>query len=113
MADSTPTTIAATVASLPGSAAQRVGSHTAARFKRDGEWSEMSYAEMGEAVDEIALGLADLGVEVGDRVCVLAETRVEWTLASLGVSAAGAVAVPVYPTNSPSECKWVVGNSGA
>jgi long-chain acyl-CoA synthetase len=113
MADTTPTTIASTVASLPGSAAERFGSHTAARFKRDGEWSEISYAEMGEAIDEIALGLVDLGIEVGDRVCVLAETRLEWTLASLGVSAAGAVAVPVYPTNSPSECKWVAGNSGA
>jgi long-chain acyl-CoA synthetase len=113
MADSTPTTIASTVASLPGSAAERFGSHTAARFKKDGEWSEMTYAEMGEAVDEIALGLVDLGIEVGDRVCVLAETRLEWTLASLGISAAGAIVVPVYPTNSPSECKWVAGNSGA
>jgi long-chain acyl-CoA synthetase len=113
MADSTPTTIASTVASLPGSAAERFGSHTAARFKKDGEWSELSYAEMGEAVDEIALGLVDLGIEVGDRVCVLAETRLEWTLASLGISAAGAVVVPVYPTNSPAECKWVAGNSGA
>ena len=113
MADTTPTTIASTVASLPGSAAQRFGSHTAARFKKDGEWRELSYAEMGEAIDEIALGLIDLGIEVGDRVCILAETRLEWTLASLGVSAAGAVAVPVYPTNAPSECKWVAGNSGA
>jgi long-chain acyl-CoA synthetase len=113
MADTTPTTIASTVASLPGSAAERFGSHTAARFKQDGEWRELSYAEMGEAIDEIALGLADLGIEVGDRVCILAETRLEWTLASLGVSAAGAVAVPVYPTNAPSECKWVAGNSGA
>jgi long-chain acyl-CoA synthetase len=113
MADTTPTTIASTVASLPGSAAERFGSHTAARFKNDGEWRELSYAEMGEAIDEIALGLVDLGIEVGDRVCILAETRLEWTLASLGVSAAGAVAVPVYPTNAPSECKWVAGNSGA
>ena len=113
MADTTPTTIASTVASLPGSAAERFGTQTAARFKRDGEWSEMSYAEMGEAIDEIALGLADLGIEVGDRVCVLAETRLEWTMASLGASAAGAVVVPVYPTNAPSECKWVAGNSGA
>ena len=113
MADTTPTTIASTVASLPGSAAERFGTQTAARFKRDGEWREMSYAEMGEAIDEIALGLADLGIEVGDRVCVLAETRLEWTLASLGTSAAGAVVVPVYPTNAPSECKWVAGNSGA
>ncbi|MGZ4188179.1 MAG: AMP-dependent synthetase/ligase [Solirubrobacteraceae bacterium] len=113
MADTTPTTIASTVASLPGSAAERFGSQTAGRFKKDGEWREMSYAEMGEAIDEIALGLVDLGIEVGDRVCILAETRLEWTLASLGVSAAGAVAVPVYPTNAPSECKWVAGNSGA
>ncbi|HET7050807.1 MAG TPA: long-chain fatty acid--CoA ligase [Solirubrobacteraceae bacterium] len=113
MADTTPTTIASTVASLPGSAAERFGSHTAARFKQDGKWRELSYAEMGEAIEEIALGLVDLGIEVGDRVCILAETRLEWTLASLGVSAAGAVAVPVYPTNAPSECKWVAGNSGA
>jgi long-chain acyl-CoA synthetase len=113
MADTTPTTIASTVASLPGSAAERFGSQTAARFKKDGEWREMSYAEMGEAINEIALGLVDLGIEVGDRVCILAETRLEWTLASLGASAAGAVAVPVYPTNAPSECKWVAGNSGA
>jgi len=113
MADTTPTTIASTVASLPGSAAERFGSHSAARFKTDGEWRELSYAEMGEAIDEIALGLVDLGIEVGDRVCILAETRLEWTLASLGASAAGAVAVPVYPTNAPSECKWVAGNSGA
>jgi long-chain acyl-CoA synthetase len=113
MADTTPTTIASTVASLPGSAAERFGSHTAGRFKKDGEWRELSYADMGEAIDEIALGLVDLGIEAGDRVCVLAETRLEWTLSSLGVSAAGAVVVPVYPTNAPSECKWLAGNSGA
>jgi long-chain acyl-CoA synthetase len=113
MADTTSTTIASTVASLPGSAAERFGSHTAARFKDGDEWRELTYGEMGEAVDEIARGLVDLGIEVGDRVCILAETRVEWTLASLGISAAGAVVVPVYPTNSPGECKWVAGNSGA
>jgi long-chain acyl-CoA synthetase len=113
MADTTSTTIASTVASLPGSAAERFGSHTAARFKDGDQWRELTYGEMGEAVDEIARGLVDLGIEVGDRVCILAETRVEWTLASLGISAAGAVVVPVYPTNSPGECKWVAGNSGA
>jgi long-chain acyl-CoA synthetase len=113
MADTTSGTIASTVASLPSSAAERFGSKSAARFKDGEEWREISYAEMGEAVDEIALGLADLGIEVGDRVCLLAETRFEWTLVSLGISAAGAVVVPVYPTNSPAECKWVVGNAGA
>jgi long-chain acyl-CoA synthetase len=113
MADTTSGTIASTVASLPSSAAERFGSKSAGRFKDGEEWREISYAEMGEAIDEIALGLADLGIEVGDRVCLLAETRLEWTLVSLGISAAGAVVVPVYPTNSPAECKWVAGNAGA
>jgi long-chain acyl-CoA synthetase len=113
MADTTSGTIASTVASLPGSAAQRFGSSVAARFKDGDHWRELTYAEFGDAIEEIALGLIDLGIEPGDRVCLLAETRPEWSLASFGISAAGAVAVPVYPTNAPSECKWVAGNSGA
>jgi long-chain acyl-CoA synthetase len=113
MADTTSGTIASTVASLPSSAAARFGPNVAAGFKRGDQWVQLTYAEFVEAVDEIALGLVDLGIERGDRVCLLAETRVEWSLASFAISAAGAVAVPVYPTNSPSECEWVAGNSGA
>jgi long-chain acyl-CoA synthetase len=110
---STPRLIADTVAALPSSAAERFGDHVMARYRHDGEWTEMSYDDAGRAIEEIALGLIDLGIEPGDRVCLLANTRVEWTLASYGISAAGATVVPVYPTNAPSECKWVAGNSGA
>ncbi len=67
----------------------------------------------GEIVDEIALGLIALGLEPGDRVSLLANTRPEWTFSSLAISRAGAVVVPVYPTNSPEECEWVIGNSDA
>jgi long-chain acyl-CoA synthetase len=106
-------TIAATVAALPRSAAERFGDRLASRYKTGDEWREMSYDETLDAIEEIALGLVALGVQVGDRVGLLSDTRVEWTLASYGISAAGAVAVPVYPTNSPRECEWVLGNSGA
>jgi long-chain acyl-CoA synthetase len=109
----TPRVIAPTVAVLPRSAMERFGDRAAARHKLDGEWRELSYAKVGRAIEEIALGLVDLGIERGDRVGILADTRVEWTLASYGISAAGAVVVPIYPTNSPRECEWVVGNSGA
>jgi long-chain acyl-CoA synthetase len=105
--------VAATVAALPASAAERFSDLVAARFKSDGEWRELTYGEVTAAIDEIALGLVSLGIEVGDRVGVLSDTRLEWTLASYGISAAGAVVVPVYPTNSPKECAWVLGNSGA
>jgi long-chain acyl-CoA synthetase len=113
MTDTTSGTIASTVASLPGSAAERFDANEAARYKHGDQWRQMTYAEFGSAIEEVALGLIELGVELGERVCVLAETRLEWSLASFGISAAGAVAVPVYPTNAPSECKWVAGNSGA
>jgi long-chain acyl-CoA synthetase len=113
MTDTTSTPIAKTVASLPGSAAERFASNIAARHRDGEEWQEVTYADAGKAIEELALGLVDLGIKPGDRVCILANTRLEWTLASYAISAAGAVIVPVYPTNSPHECKWVAGNSGA
>jgi long-chain acyl-CoA synthetase len=105
--------IASTVSALPASAAERFGDNLAARYKAGDEWRDLNYSEVGEAIQEIALGLVALGVEPGDRVCILSDTRLEWTLASYGISAAGAVVVPIYPTNSPGECQWVAGNSGA
>jgi long-chain acyl-CoA synthetase len=105
--------IAETVGALPASAAERFGDRLASRYKVDGEWRQMNYAETLRAIEEIAAGLATLGIEPGDRVAILSDTRLEWTLASYGISAAGGVVVPVYPTNSPRECEWVLGNSGA
>src|SRR5690242_2454139 len=99
MTDTTSTPIAKTVASLPSSAAERFASNIAARYRDGEEWKELSYGDAGTAIDELALGLASLGVEAGDRVGVLANTRLEWTLVSYAISAAGAVIVPVYPTN--------------
>ena len=53
----------------------------------------------------------DLGLRQGERVALLCTTRVEWTYADFAITSAGAVVVPIYPTNSPDECEWVVGNS--
>ncbi len=101
----------ATIADIVGLAAERYGEQPAARFKRDGEWRELSYRELAETVSEIARGLIDLGLEAGDRVALLCTTRLEWSLADFAITSAGAVVVPIYPTNSPDECAWVAGNS--
>jgi long-chain acyl-CoA synthetase len=110
---STPRLIAETVSALPGEASERFPNNIAARYKTGSEWEQISYADAGTAINELALGLADLGINPGDRVCLLANTRFEWVLAMYAISAAGAVVVPIYPTNSPKECEWVAGNSGA
>ncbi|HSD76634.1 MAG TPA: AMP-dependent synthetase/ligase [Solirubrobacteraceae bacterium] len=102
-----------TAARLPQFAARRHGASPAMRFKRDGSWQERSYADVGAEVDRLAAGLVAHGIDAGDRVCILADTRPEWTVAANAIWGAGAVVVPIYPTNSPEECAWVLGNCGA
>src|SRR5262245_19380847 len=102
-----------TIADLMALAARKHGDKVALRHKRDGEWRDVTYAEVGEIVREIALGLIDLGIDSGERVCILSGTRPEWTYADFAISSAGGVVVPIYPTNSPEECEWVAGNSEA
>ena len=107
-----PRAIAETVGALPSSAAERFGDRLASRHKVDGEWRELTYAETLTAIEEIALGLVALGIEPGDRVAVLSDTRVEWTQSSYAISAAGGVVVPVYPTNSPARVRVGAGQLG-
>ena len=102
-----------TMAELAALGAQKFGDRPAQRFKVGDEWKERSYAELADEARAVALGLVDLGVAPGDRVCVLANTRPEWTIVELAIWMAGAVVVPIYQTNSPEECEWVAGNSGA
>jgi len=73
----------------------------------------ISHPELGHAAREIAGGLAALGIEPGDRVGILGGTVPEWTLSDFGALCAGAVVVPVYHTNSPEECEYVLAHSGA
>jgi long-chain acyl-CoA synthetase len=102
-----------TIADLIPCAAAAHGESTAIRYKRDGAWHEVSYVQLAATVQELALGLIDLGIEPGDRVCILANTRPEWSYADMAASSAGAVVVPIYQTNSPEECLWVISDSDA
>jgi long-chain acyl-CoA synthetase len=101
-----------TIADLLPKAAERYAGKVAVKYKdASGTWQDVTYAEVGEIVSEIGRGLIDLGIAPGDRVALLCNTRPEWTYADFAISSAGAVVVPIYPTNSPEECEWVAGNS--
>ena len=107
------TTGSDTIADLVSRSAAERPEHIAIRYKRDGEWHDVSYAQFSSIVDELALGLIDLGVQAGERVCILANTRPEWSYADMAITSTGAVVVPIYQTNSPEECLWVISDSGA
>src|SRR5687768_247971 len=101
----------ATIADLIAAAATQFGDRVAVRYKANGTWHDLRYAELGEIVSEIARGLIDLGIQPGDRVALLSSTRPEWSYADFAITSVGAVVVPIYPTNSTEECEWVAGNS--
>jgi long-chain acyl-CoA synthetase len=105
------TTGSTTIADLLPRAVELFGDRSAQKHKVSGEWVDVSFDELGEIVSEIGRGLIDLGVAPGERVSMLCTTRVQWAWCSFAISAAGAVVVPIYPTNSGEECAWVAGNS--
>jgi long-chain acyl-CoA synthetase len=100
-----------TIADLMVRAAEQFSDRVAVRHKADGDWRDVTFAEVGEIVREIGLGLIDLGIAPGERVSLLCSTRPEWTYCDFAITSTGAVVVPIYPTNSPEECEWVAGNS--
>ncbi|MEI5102255.1 AMP-binding protein [Streptomyces sp. PmtG] len=94
-------------------AADRHGELPALRSLRARGPSEVSYVRLRDEARTVGRALIGMGVGPGDRVAILAETRAEWTYAHLGVLAAGAVVVPVYPTAGADELVWVLADSGA
>src|SRR5580700_66417 len=75
--------------------------------KVGGEWRYTTYAEFGALVDRLRGGLASLGVERGDRVAMVSNNRVEWAVAAFACYTLGAVFVPMYEAQSPSEWEFV------
>jgi len=102
-----------TVADLLPRAALSFGKQVAIRHKQDDAWIDVNFVDLAESAGTVARGLLGLGVQPGDRVCLLGSTRPEWTATALGIAMAGAVLVPIYPSSSGEECAWVIDHSGA
>jgi long-chain acyl-CoA synthetase len=100
-----------TIADLLPRAAEAYGGTTAIRFKEGDRWVGRTYGEVAEIVRPLAFGLVRLGVAKGDRVSILGNTRPEWTYFDFAALSVGATVVPIYQTNSPEECRYVLENS--
>ncbi len=82
-------------------------------YKRDGRWIPISSDEMLARVRRIAAGLYSLGVRPGDRVALLSDSRPEWTFTDAGCLFVGAVDVPIYPTLTPPQVRYILKDSGS
>ena len=107
---------AARVDTLPGFILEAVTRHSkpdTVSEKRGGAWAHVSGEEFAQRVRHIALGLADLGVQPGDRVGLISENRPEWSIVDLAILSAGGVVVPLYTTQAPDQIRFILEDSGA
>ncbi|MGH7858099.1 MAG: AMP-dependent synthetase/ligase, partial [Candidatus Binatia bacterium] len=72
---------------------------------------QVSWGEHERAVLEIASGLIGAGVRPGAKVALLSGTRPEWMEIDFAIFASGAVTIPIYPSNLPAECGYILWNS--
>ncbi|WP_241518618.1 AMP-dependent synthetase/ligase [Streptomyces sp. CB03238] len=79
----------------------------------DGTWSDVTAADFAADVLAVAKGLVAEGLRPGDRLAIMARTTYEWTLLDFAAWAAGLITVPVYPTSSAFQARWILQDSGA
>ena len=74
-------------------------------------WQPVTAREVEEEVRATAKGLIASGVQIGDRVAIMARTRYEWTILDFATWFAGGVVVPIYDTSSAEQIDWILNDS--
>ncbi len=74
-------------------------------------WQPVTAREVDEEIRATAKGLIASGVQIGDRVAIMARTRYEWTILDFATWFAGAVVVPIYDTSSAEQIDWILNDS--
>jgi long-chain acyl-CoA synthetase len=100
-----------TMAQLCQNAIKARGDKVWLRQKDFGIWRETTWHEFGDAVKEIALGLAALGFAPGECASILSNTRREWVFADFGILTAGGISNGIYPTDAPSQVEYLLTDS--
>jgi long-chain acyl-CoA synthetase len=103
----------ATIADLPFHVMGRVPKPMAVARCTSRGLEGMSSKEIFERIRDASLGWGALGIGAGDRVAIVSESRPEWLMADLAILAAGGVTVPVYPTLSSLQVRYILDDCGA
>ncbi len=81
--------------------------------KQDDDWHSLTWREVADKVTALTHGLRAIGVNRGDRVTLVSESRPEWLIADLAIMSVGAIAVPAYTTNTVADHQHVLSDSGS
>lgn len=92
---------------------EKFGKADTLAFKYDGQWRKYSIQEYADFADNISYGLMELGIMPGDKVAIVSPNRPEWNFADMGIAQIGAASVPMYPTITEADYKFILNDSGA
>lgn len=87
------------------------GGRPALRQKVGKTYEDLTYTQLDERVRAFRRGLRTLGMTKGDRVAILSENRVEWTISDLACQSLGVVTVPIYPTLTAPQVQYQVSDA--
>lgn len=79
--------------------------------KVNGQWINYDTDAFIRNVDDISLGLLSLGIKKDDKVANMSPNRPEWNFVDFAVMQMGAVHLPLYPTLSESDLKYILNDS--
>ncbi|UOQ97586.1 long-chain fatty acid--CoA ligase [Hymenobacter sp. 5317J-9] len=80
--------------------------------KIDGQWVPISSQQLLDQANLVSLGLVSLGLKRGDKVAIISMNRPEWMLADFGISQIGATSVPMYPSITVEDYKYIFTDAG-
>jgi long-chain acyl-CoA synthetase len=76
--------------------------------KVDRSWVAYSTSEVINIVNHVSLGLIHLGLEKNEKVAIISFNRPEWNFIDYGVQQVGAISVPIYPTITEEDFKYIL-----
>jgi long-chain acyl-CoA synthetase len=79
--------------------------------KENGEWIKYDITKFREIVDNISYALMHLGVEKGDKIATISNNCPEWNFIDFGLLQTGVIHVPIYPTISETDYKYILKHS--
>lgn len=88
-----------------------VNPNVALAHKVDGEWITFSVDEYIENVNNVSYGLLALGIQKGDRIGIVSGNRPEWNFLDMGAMQIGAIPVPIYPTISQEDYRYILNHA--
>ena len=83
------------------------------RYKKGIDWKPVTWGEHQETCKKISKSLMALGIEKGDKVNILSQTRLEWIQVDIATVSIGAIIVGIYANNLPDDCAYIINHSDA